>query len=104
MTLLRAGMNPGAAVNLLRAQIEALVDIDPERKARRLKEIPAMVTSAEAKLACEREAAGAGGQDEGVSGGQHRPGTERVELVTMENMKMEPTVWTWEGCAARSPS
>jgi hypothetical protein len=51
MSLLRAGLNAGAAVNLLRAAVERLEDVDPERKRRRLAEIPGMVSSAEAKPA-----------------------------------------------------
>jgi hypothetical protein len=50
MRLLRTGMNDGAAVNFLRAQVEALTNIDANRKARRLKEIPGMVSSAREKI------------------------------------------------------
>jgi hypothetical protein len=50
MSLLRTGMSDGAAVNLLRAQVERRQDADPDRKRRRLREIPAMVSSARAKL------------------------------------------------------
>jgi RecA-family ATPase len=51
MSLVRAGLNAGAAVNLLRAAVERLENVDPERKRRRLDEIPGMVSSAEAKPA-----------------------------------------------------
>jgi hypothetical protein len=50
MKLLVSGMNPGAAVNLLRAQVEALVVADEERRQRRLTEIPAIIASAERKV------------------------------------------------------
>jgi Bifunctional DNA primase/polymerase, N-terminal len=53
MKLIRSGMNAGAVVNYLRAQVEGLTNIDPERKARRLKEIPGMVESAQEKLEAE---------------------------------------------------
>jgi hypothetical protein len=45
-----AGMADASVVNFLRAQIEALEDVDPARQARRLHEVPAMVTSARAKI------------------------------------------------------
>jgi hypothetical protein len=50
MKLLKTGMGDGSVVNFLRAQVAGLTDIDPDRKARRLKEIPGMVESARAKL------------------------------------------------------
>jgi hypothetical protein len=53
MKFLKAGMNAGAVVNFLRAQVEGLTNIDPERRARRLKEIPDMVESAREKLDAE---------------------------------------------------
>ena len=53
MALLRSGMSDGAAVNFLRGQVGGLVNIDPDRKARRLKEIPGMVASAREKLDAE---------------------------------------------------
>jgi Bifunctional DNA primase/polymerase, N-terminal len=53
MKLIKGGLGPGAAVNHLRGLVEGLANIDPERKARRLKEIPAMVESAQAKLEAE---------------------------------------------------
>ena len=43
MKLIKSGMSAGAAVNFLRAQVEGLTNVDPDRKARRLTEIPAMV-------------------------------------------------------------
>ena len=49
MKLGKSGMNDGAAVNFLRAQVER-TDMDLDRKARRLKEIPDMVASARGKL------------------------------------------------------
>ena len=57
MKLLRSGMNAGAVVNYLRTQVELLTNIDLARKARRLTEIPAMVTSAQEKLEAEAAAA-----------------------------------------------
>jgi hypothetical protein len=53
MALLRGGLTDGAAVNLLRTHVEALTNIDADRKARRLKEIPGMVESAREKLDAE---------------------------------------------------
>ena len=53
MALLRSGMSDGAAVNFLRTNVQALAAADPERKARRLKEIPDMVESAREKLHAE---------------------------------------------------
>ncbi len=50
MKLLLTGMADASVVNFLRAQIEALEDVDPARQARRLHEVPAMVTSARAKI------------------------------------------------------
>lgn len=50
MSLLRSGMSDGAAVNFLRAEVERLKDVDPDRRKRRLDEIPGMVASAAAKL------------------------------------------------------
>ena len=48
--LVAAGMQQGAAVNYLRAQVERLQVEDAERKARRLKEIPDLVRSAGEKV------------------------------------------------------
>jgi hypothetical protein len=48
--LLKSGMSDGAAVNYLRAQVEALTNIDKDRRARRLREIPAAVSSAREKI------------------------------------------------------
>jgi hypothetical protein len=59
MRLLRSGTNDGAAYNFLKAQVEALANIDPARKARRLKEISGMVDSAREKIEAEKEAAAA---------------------------------------------
>ena len=53
MKLLRTGMRDGAVVNFLRAQVEGLTGVEEDRKARRLKEIPAMVASARAKFDSE---------------------------------------------------
>jgi hypothetical protein len=50
MRLLKSGMNDGAAVNFLRAQVEALTNVDANRKARRLREIAGMVSSAREKI------------------------------------------------------
>ena len=50
MKMIKSGMRDGAVVNFLRAQVDGLTNIDPDRRARRLKEIPAMVASAHAKL------------------------------------------------------
>ena len=50
MRLLKSGMNDGAVINFFRAQVETLADIDPKRKARRLKEIPGIVESARGKI------------------------------------------------------
>jgi hypothetical protein len=46
-------MSDGAAVNLLRAQVERQQGVDPDRKQRRLDEITDMVASAGAKLISE---------------------------------------------------
>src|SRR5262249_30714660 len=48
--LIRSSMNAGAIVNMLRAQLSALVGVDPERKQRRLEELPGIVKSAERKI------------------------------------------------------
>jgi hypothetical protein len=53
MALVRGGLSDGAAVNLLRTHVEALAGADPDRKARRLKEIPDLVESARAKIDAE---------------------------------------------------
>jgi hypothetical protein len=50
MALVRSGMSDGAATNFPRTQVDGLTDIDPDRKARRLKEITGMIASARAKL------------------------------------------------------
>ena len=50
MKLLKSGMRDGAAVNFLRAGVDSLANIDPDRRERRFKEIPGMVASARAKL------------------------------------------------------
>ena len=55
MKLVKSGMGPGAVVNFLRSAVEGLANIDEERRQRRLKEIPDMVTSAEDKLEQERK-------------------------------------------------
>src|SRR5262249_53709653 len=43
MKLVRSGMNPGAVKNLLRNQVAALTNVDPECQKKRLKEISGMV-------------------------------------------------------------
>jgi AAA domain len=50
MALLRAGMNDGAAVNFVRAEIRRLKNVEEDRRQRRLFEIPGMVSTARAKL------------------------------------------------------
>ena len=50
MALVRSGMKPGPAVNLLRQHVEALTGGDPDRRQRRLDEIPGMLSSAQAKI------------------------------------------------------
>jgi hypothetical protein len=59
MRLLRSGMRAGAAVNFLRANVEALANVDEERRGRRLREIVTMVRSAQEKLKAERSPPGA---------------------------------------------
>jgi hypothetical protein len=54
MRLVRSGMGAGACVNFLRANVEALANVEEERRQRRLKEIPDMVSSAQAKIEEER--------------------------------------------------
>jgi hypothetical protein len=54
MRLVRSGMGAGACVNFLRANVEGLANVDHERRQRRLKEIPDMVSSAQAKIEEER--------------------------------------------------
>ncbi len=54
MRLIKSGMGAGAAVNFLRSAVAGLANVDEERRQRRLKEIPGMVSSAEAKLEQER--------------------------------------------------
>lgn len=49
----RSGMAAGALVNFLRAQVAALTDVDPDRRQRRLNEIPGMVDSAFEKIEAE---------------------------------------------------
>jgi RecA-family ATPase len=50
MKLLKSGMNDGAAVNMVRGLVASLPDVDEDRRARRLREIPDMVWSARNKL------------------------------------------------------
>jgi hypothetical protein len=50
MRLLASGMAAGAAVQMLRAQVAGLQGVDPERKQRRLAEIPDIVASAQNKI------------------------------------------------------
>jgi hypothetical protein len=49
MSLQRAGMHDGAVVNFLRSAVEGLKDVDPDKKQRRLKEIPSIVDSGRAR-------------------------------------------------------
>jgi AAA domain/Bifunctional DNA primase/polymerase, N-terminal len=48
--LVKAGMNPAAVRNLLRQNVEDLIGVDEERRQRRLKEIPDIVSSAAEKI------------------------------------------------------
>jgi hypothetical protein len=50
MRLVRSGMNAGACVNFLRANVEALANIDDDRRQRRVREIPGMVEGARTKF------------------------------------------------------
>ena len=50
MKLVKSGMGAGAVINFLRSAVAGLVNVDEERRQRRLKEIPGMVASAVAKL------------------------------------------------------
>jgi len=54
MKLAVSGMGAGATVNFLRAAVAGLANVDEERRQRRLKEIPGMVSSAEARIEQER--------------------------------------------------
>jgi AAA domain/Bifunctional DNA primase/polymerase, N-terminal len=60
MKLLKSGMRDGAAVNFLRAGVGEVANIEDDRRARRLKEVPSMVASARAKLDDEQREAGEG--------------------------------------------
>jgi hypothetical protein len=55
MSLQRAGMTDGAAVNFLRAAVENTTGDDDKKKQRRLKEIPGIVESGRAKITAEQE-------------------------------------------------
>ena len=68
MALLRSGMNDGAAVNFLRGAVDGLVNVDQDRKARRMREISFMVTSARLKLGAASASQSAAPEkcDEGV--------------------------------------
>jgi hypothetical protein len=55
MALLRAGFHDGATVKFMRAQVRRLENVDEARRQRRLNEIPAMVSSARAKLGKESQ-------------------------------------------------
>jgi hypothetical protein len=50
MSLLRSGMGDGAAINFLRDAVERLENVDPDRKQRRLKEVPDIIESARGKI------------------------------------------------------
>jgi hypothetical protein len=50
MRLLKSGMGAGAAVNFLRTAVAGVANVDDERRQRRLKEIPGLVSSAQARL------------------------------------------------------
>jgi hypothetical protein len=54
MRLVRSGMNDGAVVNMLRALVSTLSNVDEERRGRRLSELPAMVSSARAEIEAGR--------------------------------------------------
>jgi hypothetical protein len=54
MSFVKSGMNDGAVVNLLRAYVRALQNVDEDRRQRRLDEIPGMVASARAKIEAEK--------------------------------------------------
>jgi Protein of unknown function (DUF3987) len=54
MRMMAAGMHDAALVNFLRDHVAALPDVDPDRRERRLREIPAMVSSARRKLGEEQ--------------------------------------------------
>ena len=54
MRMMAAGMHDPALVNFLRDHVAALPDVDPDRRERRLREIPAMVSSARRKLGEEQ--------------------------------------------------
>jgi hypothetical protein len=64
MKLLKSGMNDGAVVNFLRGGVGRLANIEEDRRARRLTEIPAMVSSARAKLDDEPKPEGQPGADD----------------------------------------
>jgi hypothetical protein len=64
MKLLKSGMRDGAAVNFLRAGVGGIANIEEDRRARRLKEIPGMVASARAKFDDEQKPDGQSGADE----------------------------------------
>jgi hypothetical protein len=117
MRLLKTGMDPGATVNFLRANIEDLEGVDEERRQRRLKEIPAMVKSAQAKLSLERQPSPGGTPPGGPpSGGQPQPpdsnSESRIALddfrayMPMHTYIFMPTGQMWPGASvnARIPS
>jgi hypothetical protein len=63
MKLLKSGMRDGATVNFLRAGVSGLANVDEDRRARRLTEIPGMVASGRAKLDDEQEPEGQSGAE-----------------------------------------
>jgi hypothetical protein len=92
MKLLRTGMRDGAAVNFLRGHVGALVEVEEDRKARRLKEIPAMVASARAKL--DGEATPAEPSSNGDKAARIRV-IKPTRFIWIDPAKIPPRQWVY---------
>ena len=108
MKLLRSGANDGAVVNFFRANVEALTNIDEDRRQRRLKEIPGIVSSARARGLDADPARAPEPPDAGCSepppncappiGDPMAP--KRIKITMGANMEPQPIAWLWPGWLA----
>ena len=103
MKLLRSGANDGAVVNFFRANVEALTNIDEDRRQRRLKEIPGIVSSARARGLDADPARAPEPPDAGCSepppdcappiGDPMAP--KRIRVTMGSSVKPRPIAWLW---------
>ena len=94
MKLVKSGMGAGAAVNFLRGAVAGLANVEEDRRQRRLKEIPGMVASAEAKANDEPDAEHGKSRAKKSNGGGEAA-SKRIKVIMGSDVMPEAIAWLW---------